>query len=179
MDYQDLFKERKSVRNFTSQDISSPDLLEILRAGQAGPTCVNSRDFEFIVIKNKDTLKKLSENNGSSASMLPNCNIAIMVCGNLNNAFSKDKDYWIIDTSIASQNIMLKAQMLGIGSVMLGCYPQKYKVDGIIKIMNLPSYIVPLCIIALGYESKEELNKPKYKFEEEKVHFETFKEEDK
>lgn len=106
--------------------------------------------------------------------MLPNASVGIMVCGNLNNAFSKDKDYWIIDTSIASQNIMLKAQMLGIGSVMLGCYPQKYKLDGLIKIMNLPSHIIPLAIIALGYESKEEMNKPKNVFEEDKVHYEKF-----
>lgn len=174
MAYQDLFKERKSVRNFTSEEINDSDLLEILRAGQAGPTCVNSRDFEFVVIRNKDTLKKLSENNGKSAWMLPNASVGIMVCGNLNNAFSKDKDYWIIDTSIASQNIMLKAQILGIGSVMLGCYPQKYKLDGLIKIMNLPSYIIPLAIIALGYESKEEMNKPKNVFEEDKVHYEKF-----
>lgn len=174
MVYQDLFKERKSVRNFTSEEINDSDLLEILRAGQAGPTCVNSRDFEFIVIRNKDTLKTLSENNGKSAWMLPNASVGIMVCGNLNNAFSKDKDYWIIDTSIASQNIMLKAQMLGIGSVMLGCYPQKYKLDGLIKIMNLPSHIIPLAIIALGYESKEEMNKPKNVFEEDKVHYEKF-----
>lgn len=176
MQYQTLFEERKSVRNFTNQEISNDDLLKILKAGQAGPTCVNSRDFEFIVIKNKDTLKKLSENNGKSAWMLPNANVAIMVCGNLNNAFEKDKDYWIIDNSIACQNIMLEAQILGIGSVMLGCYPQKYKLDGLIKIMNLPSHIIPLAIIALGYESKEEMNKPKNVFEENKVHYETFKE---
>lgn len=44
---------RTSVREFTDKAISEQDIQTILTAGMSGPSCVNARDWSFIVIKTK------------------------------------------------------------------------------------------------------------------------------
>lgn len=53
-----IFK-RISVREFTNQVISE-DLHTILTARMSGPSCVNARDWSFIVVRNKETLLKMA-----------------------------------------------------------------------------------------------------------------------
>ena len=41
---------RKSVRQFKNQKVDEKDIKTILKAGMSGPTCVNSKDWSFIVV---------------------------------------------------------------------------------------------------------------------------------
>ena len=44
---------RTSIRRYTDQQVNDNDIRKILKAGMSGPSCVNSRDWAFLVIKNK------------------------------------------------------------------------------------------------------------------------------
>ena len=57
----ELIKKRRSVREFTDQEISDSDIQKILEAGVAAPSAKNQQPWEFIVIKDKTILNKLSE----------------------------------------------------------------------------------------------------------------------
>lgn len=170
MDALETLKTRRSVRKYTSQEISESDMHTLLEAGMSGPSCVNSRDWSFITVRNKETLRKLAECNGMHATMLPDAAAAIVVCGDLDRAYPKAKDYWVVDCSIAAQNIIIAATTLGIGSVWLGTWPQKHKVQNIQKLFSLPDTIVPLAVVALGYPDPTEEIRPKPEFEENRIH---------
>lgn len=164
---------RKSIRNFTEQTISNEDINKILSAGMSGPSCVNARQWSFLVITDKEMLQKMADANGKPAEPLRNAALAILVCGDLNRAFKPAPDYWIIDASIACQNMILAAHDLGIGSVWLGTWPQQDRVQAQADLFHLPDEIIPHSIIAFGYpvDTNEQISERNL-YEKDRVHFE-------
>ncbi len=162
--------KRRSIRKYTDKKIDAETMHKLLECGMSGPTCVNSRDWAFIVVDDKELLKGLSQCNGRVAGMLPDAAAAIIVCGDLERAFSRAPDYWIEDASIATQNILLAASAMGLGAVWLGTYPQEDKVANVRELMRLPDEIVPLSIVALGYPAEEKPD-DKLTYEEDRVHY--------
>lgn len=161
---------RKSVREFTDEGITFEDIKKILTAGMSGPSCMNKRMWSFVVIRNKELLGKLSVANGLYAAPLRGAALGILVCGDLERALPDAPEYWVIDASIATQNMVLAAQDLGIGSVWLGCWPCEDRVREVKELMALPESIVPHSILALGY-AKEPDNEERDLYESDSVHF--------
>lgn len=165
-----LIMNRRSVRNYNSQPISEKDLHTILDAAMSGPTCANTRDWSFIVVTDKTLMDKMADANGHPAEPLRRAPLGILICGDLQRAFPRAKDYWVIDGAIAGQNMILAAEALGIGSVWLGTWPQMERVNGLSKLFNLPETIIPHSIIAFGYSAEEKRMHPA--FEPDRVHYE-------
>lgn len=151
MDTLSTIFQRKSVRHYLDQPIPQEALETILKAGASGPSCVNAKDWAFLVVRNRDTLQKMAEANGRPADPLRTAAAGILILGDLNRAFPPAEDYWVIDGAIAGQNMVLAAQALGIGSVWLGTWPQMERVDAQRKLFSLPEHLVPHSILALGY----------------------------
>ena len=55
----EIIKKRRSVREFTDEEISDSDIQKILEAGVAAPSAKNQQPWEFIVIRDKNILNKL------------------------------------------------------------------------------------------------------------------------
>ncbi|MBQ9153179.1 MAG: nitroreductase family protein [Solobacterium sp.] len=167
--------KRRSIRSFADQPISDEDIRTILKAGMAGPSCVNARDWSFIVITDKEVLAQAADANGRPAQCLKQAAMGILVCGDNERAFSRAKDYSIVDTSIACENMILAAHELGIGSVWLGTWPQMDRVERQKELFRLPETIIPHSLLAFGYPAdpeEMESGKPdRPEFEEDRVHF--------
>ncbi|MCM1488642.1 MAG: nitroreductase family protein [Firmicutes bacterium] len=161
-------QSRRSVRRFTDTPITDDALRIILEAGMSGPSCVNSRDWSFLVTRERDILGKMADANGRPAEPLRNAALGILVLGDLERAFPPAKEYWIIDGAISAENMILAAWGLGIGSVWLGTWPQNDRMEKLRKIFSLPETTVPHSIIAFGYPDE----KPEAKgfYEENRVH---------
>ena len=171
MDALDAIFSRISVRQYSDREISDEELHTILKAGMSGPSCVNSRDWSFVVVRNRDMLNKMADANGRPAQPLRGAALGILVCGDLERAFPKAPEYWVIDGSIAAQNMILAANALGIGSVWLGTWPQMNRVKAQAELFGLPQTQIPHSIIAFGYP-REESTKEKLIWEENRVHYE-------
>lgn len=165
---------RRSIRSYLQKEIADADLEIILKAGMSGPSCVNARDWSFLVIRDKELLSQMAEANGRAAEPLKNAVLGIMVCGDLSRAFPAAQDYWIIDGAIAAQNMILAAQSMGIGSVWLGTWPQMERVQKQQKLFALPDHIIPHSIIAFGYPTEDEKGdiKGNREIENDRVHYE-------
>lgn len=151
MDCLDAIFERRSVREYQEKPLEEAALQTILKAGMAGPSCVDARDWSFVVVQDRETLNKMADANGSPAQPLRGCAAAVLVCGDLSRAFPPAKEYWIIDCAIAAQNMVLAAQSMGIGSVWLGTWPQQERVNKQAALFGLPDGCVPHSILAFGY----------------------------
>ena len=111
MELLDIILKRRSVRTYTDEEIPEKKLEIILQAGLLAPTSRNRKPCEFIVIKDKDTLEKLSKSKASGSSMLEKANAAIVVFADTNKA-----DTWIEDSSIALAYMDLMATEQDVGS---------------------------------------------------------------
>lgn len=163
--------QRISVRKYSDREIPEEDLRTILEAGMAGPSCVNARDWSFIIVRDPEKLNKMADANGRPAEPLRGAKLGILVCGDMERAFKGAPDYWIVDGSIAAQNMILAANALGIGSVWLGTWPQPDRVKAQAELFGLPETQIPHSIIAFGYP-REEGRKEKLIWEEDRVHYE-------
>ena len=111
MDLLDVMLKRRSVRKYTDEEIPNEKMNKILQAGLLAPTSRNLKPCNFLIIENKEVLKKISESKAHGAAFLKDANKAIAVIGNI-----KVADTWIEDSSIALTYMHLMATDLGIGS---------------------------------------------------------------
>ena len=112
MDLLEALRGRRSVRKYTREKISDEKLKKILQAGLISASSRSVRPWEFIVVRDKDALKFLSEcRDGGHAKMLGEADSAIIVI-----ADPEKTDTWIEHCSIAMSNMHLMADTLGVGS---------------------------------------------------------------
>ena len=162
----DVIMKRRSIRKYEEKAVGDHLVEELLRAAMAAPSAGNQQPWEFVVIRDKEIMKKIQEFHPYS-SMLNNCDVAIAVCGNLEK--ERFKDYWVQDCSAASQNILLAAQSMGLGTVWLGIYPVAERVEGMKEIIGTSSKCnTTLSLIPVGYpaEKKEDIDR----FNKECIH---------
>lgn len=105
------FLARRSIRKYTSQNIEKEKLDEILKVALTSPTGRNLKPFELIVVRDKDSLEKLSLAKSTGSAMLKEADTAIIILGN-----PQKSNTWNEDASIVSFSIQLKAYELGLGS---------------------------------------------------------------
>lgn len=169
VDKMDIIFSRRSIRKYKNQEVSDEQLELLLRAGMSAPSAMNSQNWEFIVIKNREHLIKLSELNPYH-QMLKESALAIVVCGDLNKILGEE--YWQQNCSAAAQNILTMANSLGLGAVWLGVAPYEDKMQRLIDNLSLPENIKPLNIISIGVP--DEFKSPNNNFDEKKIHYEKF-----
>lgn len=61
MDFQELLKNRRSIRDFQERDVPLTILTEILQETCLAPTASNAQPCRFIIIRDRDCIRKLSD----------------------------------------------------------------------------------------------------------------------
>ncbi len=165
----DAIATRTSIRAYTDQPVEPEKVEQILRAGMAAPTACNQQPWAFVVVDAKETLQQLSDSL-PYAKMLKTAPLAIVVCGDMSKALEgTGRDYWIQDASAATENILLAAHALGLGAVWTGGYPAMDRANMVKSVLELPSHIIPLCVIPMGYPAENPTPKDKWKPENVRV----------
>ncbi|KAF0198168.1 MAG: nitroreductase [Bacteroidetes bacterium] len=157
-----VIHSRKSVRHYTEQTVSREILETLVRAGMSAPSAVNRQPWVFIAIDERQTLDEL----GSRlpyARMLLKTNAAIVVCGDMKKAPDEwQQEFWIQDCSAATENILIAAEAIGLGSVWTAVYPAKDRIEIVRRSLNLPDHIIPLNVLPIGFP--DNIDKPKDKW---------------
>ena len=160
---------RKSVRSYRNEPVSKEKLDMIVKAGMAAPTAVDKRPWEFIVVTDRKVLKELADAL-PYARMASSAAAAIIVGGDVRNSGAgMDSDYWIMDCSAATENILLAAESMGLGAVWTAVYPEDTRIRAVRQILGIPPHIVPLNLIPLGVPAGGE--KPKDKYDPKQIHW--------
>lgn len=174
MELFDLLLQRRSVRQYTDEPISGEALEKILQAGLLSPSGRNRRPWEFIVVRNKETLKALSKCREAGAAMLENAACAIAVF-----ADTQKTDVWTEDCSIAMSNMHLAASSLGLGS----CWIQgRLRLAGNKKttsevcrsLLSVPDNYELEAILSLGIPKEKPAAHTLDEADMSKVHYEKF-----
>lgn len=106
-----LIKNRRSTRKFTDQLLSPEQVEMILKAALMAPASKRKNPWQFIVVEDKEMLKKLAGCKAAGSSFLEGCALAVVVLANV-----MESDVWVEDASIASIYMQLQAEDLGLGS---------------------------------------------------------------
>lgn len=106
-----MMKNRRSVRTYTGEPVKEENLEKIVQAGLLSASGRAIRPWELIVVRNKETLKRMAGSRAAGAKMLEDADCAIVVLGD-----EEKTDVWTEDCSIVMANMHLMADSLGVGS---------------------------------------------------------------
>ena len=93
--------------------------------------------------------------------------LAIVVLGNRD--LMSAPQFWEQDLGACTENLMLSATSLGLGSVWIGVAPVRERMNAISDIFDLTENLMPFCIVAVGYP-KEKPEPHKDRFKPERIH---------
>ena len=161
----DLLFKRRSIRKYTDEPVSASDTEQILRAAMAAPSASNKQPWQFITIRDRAMLTTFAELH-PYAKMLNEATLCIAVCG------EKANKYAVQDCSAATQNILLAAAGLGLGSVWLGVHPNPEREPQLAGLLKMPDSHFPLCLIAIGHPAEQK--PPADRYDPARVHDETW-----
>lgn len=169
-----IMKNRRSIRKYTGEKVSKDQLNQILQAGLLAPSSKNIRPVEFVVIEEKNTLKKLSKSKKAGAGMLSDASCAIVVIGDTRKA-----DAWIEDCSLAMGYMLLMAENLGIAACWVQIRLRKtlLRKDASVyvkELLGIPDYYEVEAILSLGIAKKSEGSRAWDKTEQNKIHWKVF-----
>ncbi len=161
---------RRSVRSYADKEIPEEDILKILKAAMLAPSAGNEQPWHFIVVRSREKLRKLAEAH-PYGKMVARAAAAIIVC--CDPKLSKyPYPMWVQDCSAATQNILLAARALGIGSVWIGVYPVEDRMEAIRNVLGIPRDVIVFSLVPLGYpHSENDFYEAPDRFKEERIHY--------
>lgn len=163
------FLTRRSIRKYQDRKVEKEVIEQLMKTAVVSPSGRNGRPYEFVVVDDKEIIKKLAHSKESGAQFAENAPLMIVT---LYHEYPTGED----DACIASTIIQLKAHELGLGS----CWLQtKGKIgtngktchENIREILNLPKDIYISNMISLGYPAEERPAYTEKDMDMAKVHF--------
>jgi nitroreductase len=141
----DTILNRRSVREFMDKPVSKEGINTILNAGHWAPSGLNNQPWRFIVIRNQETIQRISECTHYSG-IVAGAPLLIATFLDTENSYNRTKDIEAIGAAI--QNMLLTCCELGLGGVWLGeILNQKEKVN---SILECPSNLELMSALAIG-----------------------------
>jgi len=165
---EEIFK-RRSIRKFRPGPVSEEQVRSLLGAAMAAPSAMNRRPCHFTVIRDRSIIDRIAEIH-PYAAMASRAPLAIVVCAD--TSVQDVPGYYAQDCSAATQNILLMATHLGLGSVWCGIHPREERAKGFSELLKMPEGIVPFSLIVIGHP--DEKKPPNDRYEEEKVHLDSW-----
>ncbi|RLF13512.1 MAG: nitroreductase family protein [Thermoprotei archaeon] len=150
MELFEAIRSRRSIRRFRDEDIPEEDLKKILEAAIWAPSAGNLQPWEFIVVKNEETKRRLAMA-ALGQMWMTTAPVIIVVCANLEKSAwrygTRGRElYAIQDTAAAIENMLLAAHALGYGSCWVGAFDE----DEVRRILNIPEGVRPVALIPIG-----------------------------
>lgn len=160
-------QSRRSIRQFNDSPLSPEVLDDILKAGFYAPSGHNKQPWHFVVVTEKEMFEKIMAIH-PYAIMLKTAPVAILVCADT----TLSPTLWQDDCGAATQNILLAAHSLNVGSVWCGIRNNPTLMEAFSQLFNLPEGIAPYSLVALGHT---DVAKPvPDRLQPDRIHYNTF-----
>jgi nitroreductase len=181
----EVFKNRRSVRNFRPDSIPEKDILRIIDAARMAPTSGNQQPWKFLIIRDKNKINQMKDacikasldrfdKSGNTTETQDQFSkriegvfqgyfsapVYIVVLTN-NKSMYPDYNHW--DGPLAAGYLMLAARALGYGTVFItDAIP-----DNITKeVLQIHDNYTRVCITPLGVPAEWPVTPEKKKLEE-------------
>ena len=116
-DFFQVVENRRSIRKYKNVEIPDDDISRMIDAARMAPSTNNSQPWQFIIVKEPETIKLLSAIAGGQ-SFIADAKAVVMALANGGSSCCPgNPSMWHVqDTMIATEHIVLAATALGYGS---------------------------------------------------------------
>jgi len=138
MEVLEAIETRRSIRKYKSAPVDDKAVQAVLEAGRWAPSWANTQCWRFIVVRDSKTKAAVAdtlfrgpggfENPGITAvNTVP---VLIVICAKMGKSGCNPRgeiatekgDWYMFDTALAVQNMVLAAHSLGLGTVIIGAF---------------------------------------------------------
>jgi nitroreductase len=165
----ETIKSRRSIRQFKPDPLKETDLAAILEAGLYAPSAMNGQSWHFTVIRSQELLDRMSAQVRDLYKDIDSPRIKERLKDPNWQAFyrapamvvvsgQKEAKFHLTDCAAATQNMLLAAASLGIGSCWIGIIAQLFESQqgaDFVRELNIPEGYKALYAVALGYPDGE------------------------
>ena len=137
----DAIRARRSVRSYSSDPVPEEALKRVIEAGRIAPSASNVQPWHFIVVTDQGRRNALSE--GRYAGFLRQSPVVIVGCGDR----KASPKWYVIDTTIALENMVIQATAEGLGTCWIGSFDH----DKVAETLGLPEHMMVVAMLAVGY----------------------------
>jgi nitroreductase len=155
-DFLALCRQRRSVRWFAQRAVPREPVLKALVAAAQAPSACNRQPFLFRYIDCPEDAQRVAGIAMGTTGYARNIPALVVLLGDL-GCYPEERDRHVpyIDASLAAMQFMLALETLGLASCPIN-WPD---IEGRERVMDqeleLPSYLRPVMLIALGYPDPE------------------------
>jgi nitroreductase len=164
---------RRSIRKYKKHDVSDDDLFKLIDAARHAPSASNKQSWEFIIVRDPK-MKKLLAEAAKGSEWIAEVPVILVACVNnqIAGAVYGERGkrlYGIQDVAAATENLMLAANAMGLGTCWVGAFSEA-KVTGPLR---LPEFVRPCALVPVGWPD-EAPEAPVRHGASEFVHLETY-----
>ncbi len=164
---------RRSVRNYKTQEVDIATVRTLLQAAVRAPTAMHQEPWAFVIVQDRKLLRSLSDQakplfiaevskhaHGNAGHLLdtfenPDFNVfydagtLVLICGKTSSSFY-EADCWL-----ASENLMLAACAMGLGTCVIGCALPALNLPEAKAKLSVPNDFSVVVPIIIGYPMDE------------------------
>jgi len=173
-------KTRRSIRRYTADPVDDETVQKILEAGGWAPSWANTQCWRFIVVRDSKIKNKLAETlviispdrPNRAAEAIRNVPVVIVACAELGKSgyrfgeareLATDKgDWYMFDTALAVQNMVLAAHAVGLGTVIIGAFDAPKAA----RVLKVPAGYSVVTLFPLGVPDEKPPIRPRKELSE-------------
>ena len=174
MSLYDMLVQRRSVRNFTDQEIPEEVIAQLLEAANNAPSGGNIQPVSIITVQEAENRKRLSALVGHQP-WVKNAPLSMIFCLDFQRvkrwAAMKETEFkgeqalaqFLIayaDVICAAQTVLILAESLGLGSVYVGSVNGTFSETR--EAFSIPEFVLPVMVLSLGYPKSIPQDIPKF-----------------
>jgi len=148
MDVFEAIRTKLEIREFSDKRVPDKVKLEVLEAGRLSPTGLNTQHWRFILVEDKENLRRLADVS-TTGKWVAGADFAVIVLTDPKYPFH------LIDAGRAVQDMQLAAWNHGV----LSCIYTGVKEDEMRKTFKIPGDLVITAVIGFGYPKKKVIGK--------------------
>lgn len=174
MEFQDVVRKRRMIRNFTNDPVSDEVIVRIVEAGQHAPSAGFSQGVVYVVVTEKETRKAIGEIAGEEwyvqsghAPFISGAPVQVVICTSeqvyhdrYNEPDKKGKGqeeinwpipYWHTDAGASLMLILLAAVNEGLGTAFVGVREPRL----LQQLLEIPDAYLPIGVTMIGHPAPD------------------------
>lgn len=146
MDAIEALRGRRSIRSYEEKPVPRETIEEIIDTARLAPSANNIQPWEFVIVTDSGMRSRMAD--------LTDYGKFIAQAGACVAVFTKDVKHYLEDGSAATENILVAAHALGLGTCWVAGYKKDYA-GPIGKLLGVPDGYKLVALISLGYPAEK------------------------
>ncbi|MHA1728998.1 MAG: nitroreductase family protein [Promethearchaeota archaeon] len=153
MDFTEVIKKRRSIRQFKSKIVPEDILKRILEAGRLSPTWANKQGTRYIIVKEQEKVDEIAQATGQKWALEAPMFIIVCISPENSGKNMNKLPYFTVDAAICMEHLVLAATNEGLGTCWMGWFNE----EKIRQILSIPEETRVIGITPIGYSKDYEI----------------------